>query len=308
MKASASFACLAVFAATMVCVVAVGDAAVLPPDRKPPTKPTVDGPRETPDLQPVFSFGARDNRTSPDRIRFRCAIDSPLLHPCPRAYTVISALTFGRHELRVRALDRAGNQSPVTTFAFTAVGRWDAAEDFRRAPHEENPGHDRYGNTTWFYLYSPVKLHDPTLYRSLPTLAIDGENQWWSFGFRTDHTIIPPLVGKNSGQQFMVFHPDLGQFAILGWRSPYTGRVSVGLQLRFADPAAQAASNGIGWSIDRGGATLQAQVLTPGNTAAWTTTLDVNTGESLYLVIDERDGDSRWDLTVGQFTVQTVND
>jgi hypothetical protein len=300
--------CLTVVAVAMIGLTATGDAASLPRDRRPPSKPFVEARRETTDLRPVFHFVATDNRTPPARMRFRCAIDGPLLLPCARNYQASSALSFGGHELRVRALDRAGNASRVTSFPFLVVGRWDAVEDFPLAPHEENPGRDRYGNPTWSYLYSTVKLHDPTLYRSLPEFhVVDGNNQWWSFGLRADRTVIPPLAGVNSGQRLMVFHPDIGHYAILGWRSPYTAKVSITLQLRFADPTVQAGSNGIVWSIDRGGSTLQTQVLTPGNEARAAMTLDVSAGDTFYLVIDDRD-DSRWDLTVGQFTVQTVHD
>ena len=55
-----------------------------PRDRLAPTKPSVDTTRETVDLRPIFHFGARDNRTPPSRIRFRCSVDTLLLHPCAR--------------------------------------------------------------------------------------------------------------------------------------------------------------------------------------------------------------------------------
>jgi hypothetical protein len=306
-RTSAAFVGAVVLAA--VCVIAaVGDAASPPPDRRPPSKPTVSGARETTDLRPVFRFAARDNRTTPVRIRFRCAIDTSALRPCSRTYRALRALVFGHHELRVRALDRAGNASRVATFPFTVFGRWDAVEDFPRAPHEENPGHDRYGNATWFYLYSSAKLHDPTLYRPLPEFHVmGGRNEWWSFGLQPDRSAIPPLVGTNWGQRIMVFHPDQSHYAILGWRSPYTGKVRLSLQLRFVDPALQADSNGIVWSIDRAGSTLQSQPLTPGNEGRDELTLDVNAGETFYFVIDDR-GDSRSDLTAGQLTVQTLHD
>jgi hypothetical protein len=73
------------------------------------------------------------------------------------------------------------------------------------------------------------------------------------------------------------------------------------------DPALQADSNGIVWSIDRAGSTLQSQPLTPGNEGRDELTLDVNAGETFYFVIDDR-GDSRSDLTAGQLTVQTLHD
>jgi hypothetical protein len=290
--------------AVVLVLPAVGEAASPPPDRLPPTRPTVDGSRETPDLRPVFHFGARDNRTPPSQIRFRCGIDTPFLHPCARIYQPFSALAFGPHLLHVRATDRAGNTSRLTTTAFAVVGTWDAAVDFARAPRPENPGHDRYGNTTWFYLYSASKVHDPTLYLPLPEFhAFDSNNQAWNRGLTPDGFNVLPLVGVASAE--MVFHPDRDSFAVLGWRSPYTGTVSLDMQLRFPDPVTQAPSNGVIWSIDRDGSTLQSQLLTPANQAHIAITLDVNTGDTLYLVIDNNE-DSNYDTTIGEFRVKTI--
>jgi hypothetical protein len=284
---------------------AVGEAASPPPDRLPPTKPTADVVSDPSDLRPVIDFGARDNRTPPSQIRFRCAIDSPLLHPCARIYRPYSALAFGQHVLRVQATDRAGNASRLTTTAFAVVGTWDAAADFPRAPRPENPGHDRYGNTTWFYLYSATKVHDPTQYLPLPEFhAFDSNNQAWNRGLTPEGFNVLPLVGVASAE--MVFHPDRDSFAVLGWRSPYTGTVSLDMQLRFPDPVTQAPSNGVIWSIDRDSSTLQSALQTPPNQAHVAMTLNVNTGDTLYLVIDNNE-DSNFDTTVGEFRVRTVH-
>jgi hypothetical protein len=209
--------------------------------------------------------------------------------------------------VRVRALDRAGNASRLTASPFAVVGSWDAATDFRFAPQQENPGHDRYGNTTWFYLYSSARLHDPTLYKPLPEFhVIDANNQQWSLGVYPDGSVVIPLVGANPNQHLMVFHPDLDRFAVLGWRSPYTGPVSVSLQLQFPDPVAQARSNGIIWSIDREGTQLQGAMLKPDmQPANVTIPLDVTSGETLYLTIDSN-GATESDTTIGQFSVQTA--
>jgi hypothetical protein len=94
---------LGIVIAVALLLTTVGEAAAPPRDRLAPSKPTVDGSRETADLRPIFRFGARDNRTPPGQIRFRCAIDSPLLHACARIYQPFSTLAFGAHVLRVRA-------------------------------------------------------------------------------------------------------------------------------------------------------------------------------------------------------------
>jgi hypothetical protein len=289
--------------ALMLVLVQTIQAASPPRDRTAPTKPTVDVDL-TDDLRPVIHFGARDNRTAPTRIRFRCAIDGAVLHPCGRVYQVIDALSFGKHELRAVAVDTAGNVSRVTTALFTVVGTWDAASDFPSAPPSENPAHDKYGDIVWSYLYSGASIHDPTLYRPLPKFQAPNSSQSaGDLGFDDGH-VLTPLVGAN-GNNEMVFHPERDRFAILGWRSPYAGKVSIALELRFADPIVQAGSNGIVWSIDRGNTTLQTAVLTPGGEARAELTADVAGGDIFYLTIDNR-GDSNWDTTVGQFRVHTI--
>jgi len=275
-----------------------------PRDRRAPTRPTVDESSDTGALRPVFTFGARDNRTRPLQVRFRCAIDSPHRQRCARTFRPFSDLTFGRHSLSVVAVDRAGNVSRVTNFAFSVVGTWDAAADFPRFYPSENPAVDQYGNTVWAYLYSQTAAHDPTLYRPLPHFDPAGgavAPQWNMGG--TGATIQFPLVGVFGSS--MGFHPDSGHFAILGWRSPYTGAVAIQFTVRLEDPGAQTGGNGIVWSVDRGNTTLQTGPLTWGDDEHASITTDVDAGDQFYVVIDNR-GDSDNDTTVGEFRVRTV--
>lgn len=60
----------------------------------------------------VYRFSARDQGTPARRIHFRCGIDTKRLHACASRLRVRLA---GRHVLRVRALDPAGNEGPTTT-------------------------------------------------------------------------------------------------------------------------------------------------------------------------------------------------
>jgi len=252
----------------------------------------------------MFSFGARDNRTRPLQLRFRCAIDSSLLQPCARTFEPLSDVPFGRHEMRAVAVDRAGNISRTATLVFTIVGVWDAAADFPRVAPSENPAHDQYGNTVWSYLYSGAAIHDPALYRLLPHFDEQGGRtgaQWNIAG--TGASIVTPLVGVRDAS--MGFHPSRDQFAILGWRSPYTGKVSIEFTVRLSDPDAQKGGNGIEWSIDRGNTILQSQVLFYGTDEHAAVTTDVAAGDQFYVTINNR-GDSNWDSTSGEFVVRTV--
>ena len=207
--------------------------------------------------------------------------------------------------LSVVAVDRAGNVSRVTNFAFSVVGTWDAAADFPRTAPSENPAHDQYGNTVWTYLYSRARIHDPTLYRPLPHFDPVGGavGAQWNMG-GTGPTIAFPLVGV-FGSSSIGFHPDRDSFAILGWRSPYTGTVAIEFTVRLEDPGAQNTGNGIAWSIDRGNTTLQTQVLTYGYDEHAAITTDVTVGDQFYAGIDNR-GDSNYDTTVGEFQVHTI--
>lgn len=283
---------------------AAGEAASPPPDRLRPTRPTIDGAPETPYLRPVFHFGARDNRTPPSQIRFRCGIDTPLLHPCARVYQPFSALAFGQHVLRVRATDRAGNTSRLATARFAVVGTWDAAADFPQAPRPENPAHDQYGNTTWFYLYSGTTAHDPSDYRALPVFTVvDPNNQGW----RSTAAPFPNgvFVGWGSGQISMgPGHYALGQNAILGWRSAVASSIKLQATIWQDQPSCGVPQNGIIWSIDQGAKTLQSEPLAPGEKKHVALTTTVTAGESLYLIVDGN-GDTNCDGTLVDLTLLT---
>ena len=78
-----------------------------------PTRPKVAGPRVTRSQRPTFRFSATDAITPRSKIRYRCSFDRTRLHACGARYR--QRLRRGRHTLRVRALDRLGNQSATAT-------------------------------------------------------------------------------------------------------------------------------------------------------------------------------------------------
>jgi hypothetical protein len=82
-------------------------------DTKAPSKPSVAGPRLARTDSPQYRFSSSDPGTPRRRIRFRCAFDTKRLHACRPAYR--RHLPQGRHVLRVRAVDPAGNESGTTT-------------------------------------------------------------------------------------------------------------------------------------------------------------------------------------------------
>lgn len=82
-------------------------------DTKAPSRPRAAGPRLARTDSPEYRFSSTDPGTPRRRIRFRCAFDTKRLHVCTSAYR--RHLPQGRHVLRVRAVDPAGNESGTTT-------------------------------------------------------------------------------------------------------------------------------------------------------------------------------------------------
>ena len=297
-----TFLSAAVVPMLAVVLVSGGWAALVPPDRRPPSRPTIDGQKQPTILRPVFTFGATDNRTPRGKIRFRCAFDGAPLRPCARIHRPNDRLSFGSHTLRVRAVDLAGNGSRVASFSFRVVGSWDAAADFERAPRPANPGRDRYGNTSWFYLYGG-RTHDPATYNLLPTFSVLAPN--WEVWLLLAN-FQSASVGFNNGQ--MILHPgppQPGQTAILGWRSPLAATVRVQGAISVVGPPCAVPANGISWSLDKGAETVRPGLLDPGAVANVEQTLTVAAAESLYLIVDDRQ-DSNCDSTLVRFIIETT--
>jgi hypothetical protein len=80
-------------------------------DTKAPSKPSVRGPRSA-TRGAAYRFSAKDRGTPSGRLRFRCGIDTRRLHACGSRHRAL--LPPGRHVLRVRAVDPAGNESGTT--------------------------------------------------------------------------------------------------------------------------------------------------------------------------------------------------
>jgi hypothetical protein len=82
-------------------------------DTTGPSKPVIRGPRSVRrGKRVVLRFSASDEIAG--GVRFNCAVDSTRLKRCPAVYRV--KLRPGRHVVRVRALDRLGNPSELSTF------------------------------------------------------------------------------------------------------------------------------------------------------------------------------------------------
>jgi hypothetical protein len=65
----------------------------------------------------VVRLSARDRGTASRRLRFRCGVDTTRLHACASRFRL---RVSGRHVLRVRAVDPAGNESGTTSLRLSA--------------------------------------------------------------------------------------------------------------------------------------------------------------------------------------------
>jgi hypothetical protein len=69
----------------------------------------------------VYRLSSTDAFTPAAALRFRCGLDGAPLHACPAHVTL--RLSPGRHTLRARAVDPAGNRSPLRRVVLRATAR-----------------------------------------------------------------------------------------------------------------------------------------------------------------------------------------
>jgi hypothetical protein len=82
-------------------------------DMVPPRIPIVVLSRALDGGAATYRLSSKDAFTPASALRFRCAFDGAALRAC--AMRFMRTLSRGRHVLRVRALDGAGNRSPLRT-------------------------------------------------------------------------------------------------------------------------------------------------------------------------------------------------
>jgi hypothetical protein len=84
-------------------------------DTDPPETAILSGPRRrTPDTTPRFRFSSSEHPEA-----FECSVDGGRFRSCPARHEL--ALVAGRHRLRVRAVDAAGNVDPTPSVASFTV-------------------------------------------------------------------------------------------------------------------------------------------------------------------------------------------
>ncbi|MBI5365310.1 MAG: hypothetical protein HZA53_19185 [Planctomycetes bacterium] len=151
-------------------------------------------------------------------------------------------------------------------------GQWSLAADFRVAPDQENPNRDACGNLgVWHFLGSDpatFPAHDPSMYTLLSDYFTDmftvpGLETWQGTHVQApSYPNLPSVAINNTGAHQSIIgiewpagvvnvHPLSDQLVIVGWRSPYTGRVSIIGGVQDLDNTCASSPDGIAWSIDR---------------------------------------------------------
>ena len=197
---------------------------------------------------------------------------------------------------------------------------WNLATDFRVFPHQRNPNPDSIGNPdVWHFMESSSLVHDPGTYALLPEFISDRESIQGLEGWQSaiDCTVDDklPFVGINATgtlQRYLtitlpagvvVAHPCFDQLAIVGWRSPIDGTVTI--RSKFTD-VDDVCGNGIAWSIEHGSRSItQGEITNGGSQALDLKSIDVTQGSFLYFIIDPKDGDHSCDSTGLDLTITT---
>jgi hypothetical protein len=182
---------------------------------------------------------------------------------------------------------------------------WDPGADFRPSPGQVNPNPDSYGRDgVWSYLASADFDHDPDRYTLLPHYSIidAGRQQWDSPEF------VNLLVAHLSGERRLLLHAYGGngsgvRSAILGWRSPISGHVTVQGTVEVTDTNCAAIEGGIVFWIDYGPHTLERFVIPAGSRQDLSLDTTVEANEFLYFITDPG-LDSNCDTTLLTLSIQ----
>jgi hypothetical protein len=176
----------------------------------------------------------------------------------------------------------------------------------------------------WYFMESHDFSHDVLTYRLLPEYTspcMGVEDRLDPFGIScwrsadrdpsgnrlplvavnaTDMTV-RSLDGFDIPAHSVYLHPGFDSLAIIAWRSPVDGAVSVAGSFSDLDPNCD---NGVSWSIDKGGTTLlSGDMPNGGPPMPFRFRVRVKTDDVLYFIVDPKAGDYACDTTGLDVTV-----
>ena len=236
-----------------------------------------------------------------------------------KLFKAILAALFG---LAISISDQAFAQTPSRVLAGqvaapASCAGWNLATEFRLSPDQANPNPDNCGNAdVWHFMESSTLVHDPLTYSLLSEFITDaffvpGLQQWQDPSHcSTSCNDKLPAVGVNAtGVEQPVLswpagvvrvHPMPTQLAIVGWRSPISGAISIsGVFTSLGGNC----GNGVAWSIDQGTTTLANGSFPNGGAQSFQLSdISVSQGDFLYFIVDPN-GDHTCDSTGLELTL-----
>lgn len=201
-----------------------------------------------------------------------------------------------------------------------SVKIWNLTTDFARHP-KLNPAPDGYGHKrVWSWDYGKTgkpntfKLDDQTDAID-PACHISGVYQWVDkgndpFGAYVSGSTINNICGENENwkRHTVVVSPGAeatgtrGVDAIIGWKSPISGKVKVSATIKGVNPSEQ----GVTWALYQGAKILvRPRSEAHDSLATITKSVTVEQSQSLYLEISSGGNDGNFDDCMLTFTIKT---
>jgi len=201
---------------------------------------------------------------------------------------------------------------------------WNLAKDVGASSNQIS--FNQNANGVWFFMQSATLAQTESSYSFLPRYCgglgslsspcvdngIDGLLCWYSNDPDIDNHWLPVVeFNATATTQFpktitwpaqtLAMHPAPDKLAIVGWRSPVSGKIDV--TGSFSDFDANC-GNGVLWFINQGNKTLDSGNLPNGGKQSFNLAkVKINPGEVLYFIVDPKDGDHFCDTTGLDLTI-----
>lgn len=236
-----------------------------------------------------------------------------------RTYSASRSLSNVPYLPKVPAHRRAGRVPSwiSSTGSSPTCTAWNLAADFRTSPNHANPNPDSCGNKdVWYFMQSSGLAHDSATYSVFNSFnSASNDRYFWQSNNAPYHW---PYVAKNSAATAfsdgysvswpagsVIALPNTGQLVVIGWRSPFTGNVSIKGSVT---NVGYGCGDGLDWSIEHDGAKLanggwdkQTKPLAI-HSPFTVANVTITQGSFIYLVVDPRQSnycdEVGWDVTI----------
>jgi len=202
---------------------------------------------------------------------------------------------------------------------------WNLASDMRASPNQNNPNRDSCGNpNVWYFMQSSSLNRDPKTYSLLQAFIPNALNVWGLQGWQGTHMSSSPrdnlpMVEINTtgvAQQVLTIkwppnavavHPYSTQLAIVGWRAPHGGSITISGAVSDID---YVCGDGIQWFVDKGSVSLASGSFANGESQNFwdgaggnnLANISIAQGEFIYFIVhpnaNERCDSTRLDVSI----------